>query len=60
MTECVHCQQPLRGWAAVPAGPVCHPSGLPGEEPGLDCYRLVTVYGHPTPCDCGNALRRSP
>jgi hypothetical protein len=57
---CVHCQLPLVGWAGVPAGPVCHPSGIPGERSSMDCYHLVTVYKHPTPCNCGGALSRLP
>jgi len=26
--------------------PLCHP------DSGMDCYTLVTVYGHGMPCDC--------
>jgi hypothetical protein len=42
--RCGHCGGPLRGYAAVNDAAVCHP------DEGLDCYRLVTVYGHPVPC----------
>jgi hypothetical protein len=49
---CGHCSQPQRGFASVTyAGapmPLCHP------DDGPDCYRLVTVYHHPTPCDCSD------
>lgn len=46
---CRHCGTKARGYADV-GGPVCHP------DAGMDCYRLVTVYGHPMPCTpCSDA-----
>ncbi len=42
--DCGHCGGPQRGYAALGDTPLCHPDG------GLDCYRLVTVYGHGAPC----------
>lgn len=49
---CAHCQRPNRGvavsgYATVDGKFVCHP------DVGVDCYRLVTLYKHPTPCACG-------
>jgi hypothetical protein len=49
---CGHCLGPMRGHAAISDASgetwLCHP------DQGLDCYRLVTLYGHPTPCaTCG-------
>lgn len=41
---CGHCLGPVRGWSTVHGTPLCHPNG------GLDCYRLVTVYGHALDC----------
>jgi len=49
MRVCGHCGQPLNGAATVPDATgdnyiwLCHASA------GPDCYRLVTVYGHPMP-----------
>lgn len=41
------------GYASVGMEPVCHP--YVGDRP--DCYRLVTIYGHPMPCaDCRDRL----
>lgn len=37
---CGHCGKQMRGSASIDGVPVCHPSW-----DGLDCYRLVTVYG---------------
>lgn len=45
MPTCRHCWRPQRGRASVYGEPVCHP------DQGMDCYHLVTVYGHPMPCD---------
>jgi hypothetical protein len=49
--RCQHCGGPAIGMASVilPSGErvvVCHPTY------GMDCYQLVTVYGHGAPCDC--------
>lgn len=49
--RCAHCQGPQIGMAAVGDNNggtrmLCHP------DYGLDCYRLVTVYGHGMPCNC--------
>lgn len=41
---CSHCGLALRGYGSVDSAPLCHP------EVGMDCYRLVSVYRHPTPC----------
>jgi transcriptional regulator with XRE-family HTH domain len=41
---CGHCGEPQRGYASLWGIPLCHPNE------GLDCYRLVTVYGHGAPC----------
>lgn len=45
--NCRHCGGPQRGNAAVGDIPLCRP------DKGLNCYDLVTVYGHTsdgTPC----------
>lgn len=49
MTICAHCTKPALGLATrrLPGNPqerLCHP------DFGLDCYSLVTVAGHDTPC----------
>lgn len=44
MTTCAHCAHDLDGSASVGDSPLCHPGD------GLDCYRLVTIYGHAMPC----------
>lgn len=55
MTDCAHCVRPQRGYAAVNSHPLCHP------DEGLDCYRLVTIYGHEMPCrTCQNRLNSDP
>lgn len=41
---CAHCGNPQRGYASAGEQMLCHP------DTGLDCYRAVTVYGHPMPC----------
>lgn len=45
---CVHCGRSALdfagGYARLDAEPVCHPNG-PGRP---DCFRMITVYGHPT------------
>lgn len=43
---CAHCGDPQVGYAMAGGQPLCH------ADFGLDCYRLVTVFKHPTPCDC--------
>jgi len=46
--ECAHCGYEQRGSADVNGVPLCHEDSL-----GLDCYRLVTVYGHDLyDCQC--------
>ena len=50
---CAHCGQPMRGFgylgrAGEPDRFLCHP------DTGPDCYHLVTVYDHPTPCPGGD------
>jgi len=42
--DCAHCGRPTRGFASMDEAWLCHP------DDGLDCYRLVTVYHHTTPC----------
>jgi hypothetical protein len=49
---CGHCQRPIRGMGSVGGTFLCHP------DDGMDCYRLVTLYGHPMPCDRLDADRR--
>lgn len=44
MGECGHCDGEVRGFARAQGKDLCHP------DSGLDCYRLVTVYGHELPC----------
>jgi hypothetical protein len=51
---CAHCGGPQIGFSSVfDSGghrrPLCHPSR------GMDCYRLVIIYGHEMPCDCRGA-----
>lgn len=45
MTNCDHCGREQRGYAQLYREgknyALCHP------DEGLDCYRLVTVYGEP-------------
>lgn len=38
---CGHCGNPQRGYSTHESKPLCHP------DDGMDCYQLVTVYGHP-------------
>lgn len=38
---CAHCGNSLRGYGSVNSSYLCHP------DVGMDCYRLVTVYGEP-------------
>lgn len=45
MLTCKHCGGRQRGYATVGDAKVCHP------DDGMDCYRLVTVYGHQMPCE---------
>lgn len=44
MLICAHCSEPMRGRASFNGLPLCHP------DKGVDCYHLVTVYGHAMPC----------
>jgi hypothetical protein len=41
---CAHCGLLPVGYAAVDGAPLCNP------DSGLNCYRMVTVYHHDTPC----------
>ena len=41
LVVCAHCGEPQRGAASAFGKDLCHP------DDGLDCYRLVTVYGEP-------------
>lgn len=41
---CAHCGGPMRGYASAGDAWLCHP------DSGIDCYHLVTLYGHPAPC----------
>jgi hypothetical protein len=41
---CGHCQRPMRGHASTGGVWLCHP------DDGMDCYTLVTLYGHGAPC----------
>lgn len=48
---CAHCGGPQIGIASTFDSEdrrrlLCHPPR------GMDCYRLVTIYGHDMPCDC--------
>lgn len=43
--SCGHCGRVQDGYAAVGNTPLCHP------DEGMDCFKLVTLYGHATPCD---------
>lgn len=50
---CGHCGRTdvgsyAAGSSAVGNQRLCHPN----EAGRPDCYRLVTVYKHPVPCDC--------
>jgi hypothetical protein len=45
MTTCAHCGGAQRGYGMADTSPLCHI-----DDPRQDCYRLVTVYGHPAPC----------
>jgi hypothetical protein len=48
---CLHCWRPQRGRATVWIDEV--PYALCHSDTGLDCYRLVTIYGHqPYLCAC--------
>lgn len=49
---CGHCLGPLRGYGASGDTKLCHP------DDGLDCYALVTLSGHQTPCKTLDADRR--
>lgn len=55
---CAHCSGPQNGSASVTQyddarkpvhKPLCHP------DYGMDCYSLVSVYGHSMPCQCRGA-----
>ncbi|WP_229586306.1 hypothetical protein [Kocuria sp. CCUG 69068] len=42
---CAHCGLPALGFATGNAERLCH-------DDARDCYELVTVHDHPTPCRC--------
>ena|SRR5688500_5123412 len=44
MLTCEHCGGRRVGYGVVAGKKVCHP------DIGMDCYHLVTVYGHEMPC----------
>lgn len=48
VTLCAHCGRVTRdvagGFASIGSTPVCHPNT--SDRP--DCFRMITVYGHPT------------
>lgn len=51
MTTCEHCGGQRQGYGVIKGKKVCHP------DVGMDCYHLVTVYGHEMPCkNCINTL----
>lgn len=50
--NCGHCGAEAAGYASALGARLCHP------DEGRDCYRLVTVYGHPLGCDGCAALAR--
>lgn len=43
---CGHCDRPCIGSSHLGHIPLCHTD----DPDGTDCYRLVTVYGHPMHC----------
>lgn len=50
--SCAHCERQMSNFeGGYSRGynnePLCHPNV--GNRP--DCYKLVTIYNHPTPCD---------
>lgn len=45
---CAHCGQPALGFATRNDDRLCH-------DDARDCYELVTVLRHPTPCSCAEA-----
>lgn len=48
--DCAHCQLPTLGYGTAHSAPLCHP------DIGLDCYHLVTLYRHTTPCTIAYCL----
>ena len=44
--KCAHCGQPRIGLGVVDNVQVCHTGTNPPWNAPMDCYRLVTVYGH--------------
>ena len=42
---CGHCLRDQRGYATMNGMPLCHP------DEGMDCYHLVTVWGHDFRCE---------
>ena len=52
ISPCAHCERDMNNFAGGYSRGynnefLCHPN----EANRPDCYRLVTVYGHITPCD---------
>ena len=53
--SCAHCEQPVLGYGKANDAALCHP------DIGLDCYHLVTLYRHDTPCTiayCRSSVQR--
>lgn len=51
-SKCAHCERPMNDYAGGTSRGyhnemLCHPNAK--NRP--DCYRLVTIYKHPAPCD---------
>lgn len=49
--RCSHCGFGMLGYASVGLDFLCHP------DAGIDCYRLVTVYHHESPCQTCHEAR---
>lgn len=43
--DCAHCGLPVKGYGTFGDAKLCHP------DIGLDCYHLVTLYRHQSPCE---------
>lgn len=44
LPDCGHCLEPMVGYGSAGKQLLCHP------DIGMDCYKLVTLYKHTTPC----------
>lgn len=51
-TECAHCCRPALGFALSGDHRLCRTGSIPAGADPMDCYRLVTIYGHPTDGTC--------